>query len=137
MSLFKGIKDTPIRETAEYFPEGKFTVSVNRVKQHEKQTGQKYFIVEFKVLDSTNPQMPAGSTAQFMETFKFIPKGLARVKQFIVAASGGDFSADDVTEEVAEMVVSEKQPLAGKTLRITTKLNEKGSFMEHNFYPAG
>lgn len=137
MSLFKGIGKVEVKRSAEYFPEGTFTVEVNRVKEHTKQTGQRYFIVEFNVLESTAPELPAGSAAQFMETFKYMEKGLARVKQFILAASGADASPDEVTEQVCEAVVGEDQPLAGKKIRVVTRKNKSGKFTEHTFYPAG
>lgn len=134
-SLFKGISKVEVKGRKNWFPVGTFLVEVNCVKEHIKQTGQRFFIVEFKILESSNPQKPAGSSAEFVESFKYIEKGLARVKQFIVAASGINANEEEVDEKVCELVVSEKQPLAKKKLRVVTKLSKTGKFTEHSFYP--
>ena len=134
-SLFAGIEKVSAKNNkGEFFPEGAFLLEVKRVIEHTKQTGAKFFIAEFKVLESSNPTMPVGANGTWMETFKFIDKGLANVKNFILAAAGGNYSPEDVTEEVAQSVVGPENPLAGNKVRLVTKPNKTGRFLYHNYY---
>lgn len=155
MSMFKGIGETKVTAGGAYFEPGLYLVEVTGVKMHTSDTTeQDLWIVETKVLESSNPKIEVGSERSQVVTpgKMFLPN----VKAFVAAASGVDpmdpevnekveaywselCSSPTTFEEIPELIVSEQQPLVGVQLglecvMIKTKA-KKQDFTKHKWHP--
>lgn len=140
MGIFGNIgKVGAARPKGVFFTKGRYDVSVVSVRHVTSKVGSdQFFVVDFDVAESNNPDIPAGTAATWMTKLngKFPDMALADVKSFIMAATGAD--EDDVDEgTIEEALDGDGTALAGSALRIVvepTKTKAGGDFSKHNFY---
>ena len=138
MGMFAGIEEVKVRKNIKYVTPGKYKVSIQAVKNGERNEDQKpYFVAEMKVLESNNTDdFPVGSDMAWMTMVKKFKRYFFQdVREFVAVATGSD--PDDVGEEVVEVVCGEDQPLTGVLLDVVayTGENEKSGkkFTECDF----
>jgi hypothetical protein len=96
-----------------------------------------FFVVDFHILESTNPELPRGSTGTWMAklTGKYPALALADVKAFVMAAT--DSTEADVGEaEVTEAVSGDGTLLAGSQVVVTVedvRTKAGAPFSKHSF----
>ncbi len=124
MGLFSRISEANYSEGGNYLKPGVYRLETTKVISKKLRTGKDAYIVEFRVLESDNPDHRVGSEVTWMVTLDKEP-AMGNIKQYIATACGTtDLSGVD--EATAELTVSEEQPLTGKVVRcsavnITTK----------------
>jgi hypothetical protein len=137
MGMFAGISEVEVRQKNRYVEPGNYIVEITAVKSGRAQQSEKpYFVVEFEVEESDNPEFDPGAAICWMKMVHQYKKYfLEDVKGFVATALG--VSAEEVTEEVCEYVSGEDQPLIGKrlSLRAYLETNQKSgkSFCESEF----
>lgn len=104
-------------KTAIFPAPGTYDLEVLAVKEHTKQsTNEELFIVEFKVLASSNPTRPVGSTMDWVLTMRY-PSSPADAKRFVEVAS--ECKSEEVTDDALSYIVGPDQPLVGVKLKVT------------------
>ena len=121
MSMYSGIQEVkqPRRsqEETKWIQPGKFELEVTRVAdgKADQGVGSPFFVVEFEVLESSNPEISKGDTVSWMTMRKKFEKYfLADVSNFIAAATNSH--PHEVTPEVVEECTGDSQPLVGVVL---------------------
>ena len=116
--MFAGIEEVTVKERSSYFEAGNYVGVIQAVKQgRTNQEDKPYFVAEFKLVESDNPNLRVGSLVAWMTMLnKYKRYFLEEVKGFVAAAT--DSAPEDVTEEVVEFVTGEDQPLVGNFMRI-------------------
>lgn len=159
MGLFSGIEKIQVRQAAvsetknkqdNYILPGTHLFEINRVLKHKQEgiNGKEFFIVEMKVIESSNEDMKPGQMKSFLESFIFDGRkgqdgqlqypGMERVKQLILAAVASDgLGPDDITEDMIENEVIGENCLAGRRIKDVAKYGKKGhGFLYNNWYKA-
>ncbi len=91
---------------------GKYLVQIDACKLITSRKKELLFIVEADNLESNNPQRPVGQRCSWIVKVGS-DAGPGNIKQFIAAVCNE--KVDEITEEVADLVVDEKQnPLNGR-----------------------
>lgn len=129
MGVFGGIAGAKYSEGGVYLKPGVFRLEILAVKyiKTAPHSGSKdAFVVEFKVIESSNPDLLPGSLPSWMVTLDKAP-ALGNIKQFLTTAVE-DATDEAITEAAVEYVVSPAQPLKGVIVRasavnIKTKAN--------------
>lgn len=89
MDLLNGIGDAEFgNERNPYLLEGIHTLQIKQVNYIAKRKGGFAYIVAFKVLDSTNPEMKVGGTYSWYQDFEYVDSAKRAVKAFCYAALG-------------------------------------------------
>lgn len=131
MGLFGGIKSAKYSDGGVYILPGVGRIEIIAVKYLKTRKGQDAFIVECKMVESSNPQRLPGCVCTWMVTMDKEP-ALGNIKQFIqtiVPAADFDVLTEDQCEQLVLGICDEKlNPLKGKFARfaateITTKAN--------------
>lgn len=131
--LFDTIKDAHYAENVFFLP-GRYRVEVQACKSGTTRKKADYFLVECKILQSTNPDRPVGSKATHFITLKPDTAALAEVKRFVSVAT--DTPEKEVDAAGVEMLVSDEQPLRGKVLDVTVvnvKTKTGGDYSRHQW----
>lgn len=110
MGLFDGIENVQVTQRSEYLKAGQYLLEIQAIKMGESRSGENYFLSEFKIIESSNPELPPGAPVTWM-TMKRFESFLKGIKAFIAAAAG--CTIDEVTQAICDAAVSEDQPLAG------------------------
>ena len=143
MGLFTGIEDAQVGQGGVYFLEGKYLVEIVKVMTLNSRKKEDLFIVEAKILKSSNPERKVGITASWIVNLKH-DAALGNIKGFVAAANGISPSDKEevdrnVDEEAVEYACSEDNPLAGVQLDlecVQIKTREKRDFTLHKWNPA-
>lgn len=137
MGIFDGIGGAQYFESGVYVKPGLYKVSVNKVKQFTTRKKKPAFVVELKVLESSNlKDHPVGTDMTWMVMLDQ-DAALGNVKHFISVA--GDTPIADVTAADAEDACGEGNPLEGVELRLTAVnvlTKAKTDFTKCKFMPA-
>lgn len=124
MGMFRGMNDAdPAGTRNPYFLEGKYVVRIVSCATIASRLNVPFFIVESEIMESTNEELPVGVTVSTLYNLQK-DMGLPNVKRFIGVANGltdPEEIKEQVTEEVAELTVSEEQPLTGVILRVNAR----------------
>ena len=133
MGLFDGIEKVEVAQRSEYLQPGSYVLEIQAIKEWSSRKGEDYFLSEFKIIESSNPQLPAGAPVTWM-TMKRFDSFLKGVKAFI--ASAAKCTVDEVTESICAAAISSDQPLAGARVsafakNVTTKAG--GDFTKVTF----
>jgi hypothetical protein len=129
MGVFGKINDATFSDGGVYLKQGVYRLEIVKCIYKKTRQQKDAFIVEFKTLESTNPELPVGSAPSWMVTLDKEP-ALGNIKQFLAEALSTDM--DKIVEQVVEAVVAETgakpNPLAGYKIRaaavnIMTKAN--------------
>ena len=139
MGLFSGIENAKVYQSSVFLQEGAYKLKIEACKEGEQRNKEKFFVVDFMILDSTNDERPADSTASWI-TMQRYDGFLGYVKGFVMAAMGEGITEDDITEEELEVIVdAQKQPLVGRVLKAqASKINLASGkpFTKVAFFPA-
>jgi len=118
MSVYEGIEEVASQRRSQgdtvWIPPGKFELEIVRVKdgKADQGEGRPYFVADFEVISSSNPNVEVGDQISWMTTKgKFKQYFLQDVKNFIAAATASN--TNDVTADVVSECTSDNQPLVG------------------------
>ena len=134
-----------------YFNAGfNYDIEIVAVKMVLSRKNQDLYCVECKVLSSDDPERGPGSTPAWMPNMTN-ESSMGNIKGFLAACNGvdpndqaavkaafTDANGQDLSEAVAELSVSEDNPLAGTILKLRTenKLTKAGNpFTLHFWHP--
>lgn len=120
MGRFSTTAKAEARKTRRYFVPGNFKVRVQEIEAYDAD-GTLCVAVKTEVLESSVDEIQVGESRQVSwPVSKKKHPGAQFFKQFIAACMGIDLDDDSTTDEeweqTCELVVSAKQPLAGKEL---------------------
>lgn len=118
-------------------------VSLVKIKESDKYSNN-WFIVEFKVLDSSANKTQVGEIYSWVHNMDEKWYGMPRLKQFMAACMGyckGDENAKTAVDwSDVEEATSEEQPLKGLVLDLVTTpkttANER-EVIDHQWWPEG
>mgnify|MGYP003657629459 CR=1 FL=1 len=118
MSAYEGIEEVTSARRSQgetvWIKPGKYDLEIVRVKdgKADQGEGRPYFVADFEVVTSTNPDIEVGDQISWMTTRgKFKQYFLQDVKNFIAAAT--ESHPNDVTSDVVSECTSDSQPLVG------------------------
>lgn len=130
--LMGKIDDAGMTQGGVYLLPGDYKLKVREVKNGTASSqGWDFFLAEVEVVESTNPDRPAGSICEWMVAFKnpqYNDTYLGNVKNFLWAVFNGfdpSVTPDQITGKVWALAVSEAQPLRGKTVQASAVEKEK------------
>ena len=139
MGIFSGIKDAQVSSGGVYFIPGLYPeVEIEACKMIFTRKKEELFVAECKIIASDVPERGPDMHASFTANVTKHDAALGNIKGFM--AAGFNCSQDEITEAVAEEVVSERQPLAGVRLRleaVNTKTRDGGDFTKHVWSQVG
>ena len=111
---FAGINNAPPSMGGQYLLTGQHKLQIEECKVVKSQRkNADMFVVATTVIESTNPEMSAGSQRSWICNFQHA-SALSNIRQFVSAALGVNFN--EVDEDVCAGVVTDENPLAGTTL---------------------
>lgn len=113
MGKYSQIKEARTSEGGIYFLPGVYKVQVLRVKEGKTRKGDDFVVVESKILESSNPERPAGLDVGWMLMLKQ-DMAMINLKQFLQAA----LDEENVTEDDVLEAIGEDNPLAGLELGV-------------------
>lgn len=114
MGMFTGIGEAQVGVGRRYFVQGKFKVKVQEVTSGTTRKGMRFFAVESEVLESNADAFKPGDVASWFVKMDGNDSALGNIKGFLAAAL--DLPPAEVTEDDAELAVSQDQPLVGAEL---------------------
>jgi hypothetical protein len=116
MGLFSKIKDAKSSQGGVYFLPGKYALECRANKTGTTREGRSFFVAEFTILESTNPERPVGTSVSFMIMLdKNLETGLGNIKGYISALF--DLPEAEVDEAGVEQLVAADNPGAGVKVR--------------------
>lgn len=140
-SVFKGIEDAEISYGGFYLEPGIYEVEIGRVFTRTGRTGDPFFVVEMKVLESNNPNRPAGCSPSWVVKTNQ-DAAIGNIKGFLAAASGIDpkdrEGLKQVTAAYAEWASGAENPLAGNRVHVEVdiiKTRKGADFSKHYWSP--
>ena len=110
MGMFDGIEGASSSKGGVYLLPGNYLLAVQAAKIGSSRNKGDFFVVEFEIVSSDNPERPVGSRVSWM-TMKNNDAFLGNVKGFAQAAL--DMAEDDITAEDIEAMIDDEQPLVG------------------------
>lgn len=125
MGIFDKITEAQSTTQGVYFLPGNYLVRIKKCKAITTREQGGAFVVEFEILESTNPKRPVGSSCDYMQCVEKHQPALGNVKAFVAAASylrPDDPSINQqghpncITPQVMDFVCSDANPLAGRVL---------------------
>jgi len=117
--FFEGVEKQ--RGETVYIPRtpGKYKLKITSMKRGKSIKGQEYMLVEFKVLESSNPALPAKTTATYYVGKNGLYPGIA-LKQAQMFISGvGEVDQAEITEAHCNQIFDE-QLFIGKVVNLVT-----------------
>jgi len=137
MGIFDGIGNAQYFEGGKYVTPGLYKAEIQKVKQAKTRNGRPFFVVEMKVLESSNlKEHPIGTDFSWMVMLDQ-DAALGNIKHFISVAS--DTPINEIQASDAEDAVSEANPLGGIEIRLTAvniKTRAQKDFTKVRFLPA-
>lgn len=124
--MMAGFDDAPMGTAGVYLKPGSYLLKIIEAKNgHAQEGGFDFFVAEFEVMASDNPQYRPGMRVEWMVAFK-VPQYKktyqADVKQFLFNAFRGfdqSVTQEQITNQVWALATSPQQPLAGKFIGAT------------------
>lgn len=111
-SIIENFAKTQTSNKTPYVIPGDYELEVMSCKNYSsEQTGKTFFIVEFTVLKSNNPERPEGSLMSWHVNYAHKP-ALKNIKEFIKAASNMEPPKEAITN-----VPSQANPLKGAVVK--------------------
>lgn len=137
MGLFGKIKDAKSNGGGIYFLPGTYALECRANKTGKTREGREFFVCEFTILESSNPERPVGTSVSMMVMLdKYLETALGNIKGYIAALY--DVPEDEVDEAGVEELVSAANPGAGIKVRAVasnTKTKKGGDFTKVQFEP--
>ena len=116
MGVFDGIGGAQYFEGGKYVAPGLYKAQIQKVKYAKTRNGRPFFVVEMKVLESSNlTDHPLGTDFSWMAMMDQ-DAALGNVKHFLSVAS--DTPINEIQASDAEDAVGEDNPLAGTEIRV-------------------
>lgn len=116
MGVFDGIGEAQYFEGGKYVSPGLYKTKIIKVKQASTRNKRPFFVVEMKVLETSNEKdHPIGTDMSWMAMLDQ-DAALGNIRHFISVASNTPFN--EVTASDAEESCSEANPLQGVELRV-------------------
>ncbi len=130
MGIFGGISEAKFSEGGSYILEGVHRLEVDSCKHIKTLAQVDAFVVEFKILESSNEKHVPGSLASHMVQIKPNTPALGNISQFlqtILSTPEKIVTPAEITEDVVLYATSEANPLKGKIVRaVGTMIKTKG-----------
>ena len=137
MGIFDGIGNAQYFESGKYVSPGLYKTVIQKVKQASTRQKRPFFVVEMKVLESSNlKEHPIGTDMSWMVMLDQ-DAALGNIKHFVSVAS--ETPINEVQAADAEDACSEGNPLAGVTVRVMAvniKTRAQKDFTKVRFLPA-
>lgn len=137
MGIFDGIGNAQYFESGKYVSPGLYKTVIQKVKQSATRTKRPFFVVEMKVLESSNlKEHPLGTDMSWMVMLDQ-DAALGNIKHFISVAS--ETPIEQVQAADAEDACSEANPLDGTEIRlmaVNIKTRANKDFTKCRFIPA-
>lgn len=119
-SMFSGVESVQLNNRAPYITPGLYLLRCKLNKQGTSRKKIPFFVAEFEVLESNNPDHPAGSSVNWMIQFPPLDPdkcrmALGNVKSYASALM--DTPTSEVTEEGLEDLTSAANPAEGFKIR--------------------
>ncbi len=137
MGVFGKIKDAHSNGGGIYFLPGKYALECRANKTGTTREGRAFFVCEFTILESSNPERPAGTSVSMMVMLdKYIETALGNIKGYIAALY--DIPEVEVDEAGVEALVAADNPGAGIKVRAiasNTKTKAGKDFTKVQFEP--
>jgi hypothetical protein len=137
--LFAGLDDVETWDRLPWFEAGhRYLLEITDVKvtNSQKEYGVRFYVMEFNILESSCPDLPAGTRASHrikctrdVETRSYGPMNF---KQFLSGVSGIPANTKGVFEELGKGAVNEGL-LNGQKVWLQTSLNKTGKFTNHTY----
>lgn len=123
MGLFEGIENAESGSRVYISDTGNFVLEILKCSAGiSKFKEERFFGVDFNVVESTNPKYPAGSRVSWYVGLRKDTPALSNVKDFAATAAG--VPSKEVDAASIEMIVSDEQPLAGTKVKLATVLKK-------------
>jgi len=137
MGLFDKIKDAKSNGGGVYFLPGSYALECRANKTGKTREGRAFFVAEFTILESTNPERPVGTSVSLMVMLdKYIETALGNIKGYMAALM--DIPEVEVDEAGVEAMIAADNPGAGMKVRATasnTKTKAGKDFTKVQFDP--
>lgn len=103
---------------------GKYALECRVNKTGKTREGDKpFFVAEFTILESTNPDRPVGTSVSFMVMMdKYLETALGNIKGYVAALF--DIPEDTVDEAGVEALISADNPGAGLKVRAIASMTK-------------
>lgn len=137
MGFFTGVEKAEIFGGGTFIQEdGDFVVEAQKVVAKENRKHEPIFIVEFKLLESTNENHPVGSSRSWLVK-KNSDGGLGDIKAFVAVTEGLEPNdprvKEVVTEEKCEELVNDDGAIKGMKFRLNTSTKPQKGDKTKNF----
>lgn len=125
MGIFKGLKDAKAAQGGNYERIGHYLERIDKVKTDTSRKGAEFLAIEktvVRVIDNAQGKgHTLGESVTHMFTMKkeYAETTLGNIKAMIAAILA--LPPDQVTDEVGEMISSERQPLAGMLIEVNNQ----------------
>ena len=142
MGIFQGIRDARMTAGGVYFLPGEYIVLVQKVFLQESRKREVLFIAECLIQASSNPERREGQRCSWVVKMSQ-DAAMGNIKRFLAACCGIEPSMEavvneEITEELAEVAVSDGNPLAGTIVGLQAtniKTREGNDFTLHEWQP--
>lgn len=98
---FDGIEQATVQKTGQWFHPGKYRVQIKAVKKVNGQKGDRYLVIETKVLESNNPEIQVGDEKSHVIKMGNV-MALPNIKAFMGAVSGVDPTLENSNDLIEE-----------------------------------
>lgn len=124
-----------------YLLDGQYLLQVERIDVIRSREKKTLFLIEMKILTSTNPDRPEGLLVSWMTNLDK-DMGPISCKRALAAISGIDPNSDaaneEITSDVCRLAVSEEQPFKGAQVfaqAMTVQTKAKTDFLDVKWIP--
>jgi hypothetical protein len=119
MGLFSKIGSAKSNSGGIYFLPGTYELECVACKTGKTREGDKpFFVAEFTILSSSNPERPAGTSVSYMVMLdKYLETALGNVKQCLAALFA--IPEEEVDEAGVEAAVGPENPAKGSKVKAT------------------
>lgn len=141
MGLFSKIGEAKSNSGGVYFLPGKYELEVRANKTGKTRENRPFFVAEFTIISSTNPERPAGTmVSQMVMLDKNIETALGNIKGYVAALFG--MEEKDVDEAGVEQLVAADNPGAGMKIKavasnIKTRAGKDFTKVVYDHWPQG
>lgn len=117
MGLFAKIKEAKSNSGGVYFLPGTYELECVAVKTGKTREGDRpFFVAEFTILSSSNPERPVGTSVSYMVMLdKYLETALGNVKQCVAALF--NVAEVDVDEAGVEEAIGPSNPAKGAKVK--------------------
>lgn len=124
-----------------YLLDGQYMLEVLKIDMIKTRERKLFFLIEFKILTSTNPDRPEGLIVSWMCNMGNDMSAI-NIKRVVAAMSGIDPNSDEanteITADVCRLAVSDEQPMTGQQVFAqaqTVKTKKNTDFLDVRWIP--